>query len=186
MLSAHGEGVSATPTPPGQTDACENIAVPQTSLAGSNKNSDWNSSSLIWKITIWFYVIFTFLVKKRKLPKNVPCTWTCILQSLFWVVIRLWSHNDLYYVPFENTYYYRQQGKVMFSRVPTRTGKPGKVGRHFPVREQSGNFEQTGKVRENYTKYRKTERISEKNYLLFFNDIQMNCVLFAKMDKVFS
>ena len=41
-------------------------------------------------------------------------------------------------------------------RVPTRTGKPGKMGRHFPVREKSGNFEQTGKVRENHTKYRKT------------------------------
>ena len=33
-------------------------------------------------------------------------------------------------------------------RVPTRTGKPGKMGKHFPVREKSGNFEQTGKVRE--------------------------------------
>ena len=42
-------------------------------------------------------------------------------------------------------------------RVPTRTGKPGKIGRHFPVREKSGNFEQTGKVRENHTKYWKTE-----------------------------
>ena len=37
------------------------------------------------------------------------------------------------------------------TRVPTRTGKtgkPGKMERHFPVREKSGNFEQTGKVRE--------------------------------------
>ena len=32
-------------------------------------------------------------------------------------------------------------------RVPTPTGEPGKMGRHFPVREKSGNFEQTGKVR---------------------------------------
>ena len=39
------------------------------------------------------------------------------------------------------------------TRVPTRTGKPGKMGRHFPVREKIGNFEQTGKVRENHTKY---------------------------------
>ena len=39
-------------------------------------------------------------------------------------------------------------------RVPTRTGK---MGRYFPVREKSGNFEQTGKVRENHTKYWKTE-----------------------------
>ena len=36
---------------------------------------------------------------------------------------------------------------VHIFRVPTRTGKPGKMGRHFPVREKSGNFEQTGKVR---------------------------------------
>ena len=38
-----------------------------------------------------------------------------------------------------------------YYRVPTwtgKTGKPGKMGRHFPVREKSGNFEQTGKVRE--------------------------------------
>ena len=45
------------------------------------------------------------------------------------------------------------------SRVPTRTGKPGKMGRHFPVREKSGNFEHTGKVRENHTKYWKTQEI---------------------------
>ena len=55
----------------------------------------------------------------------------------------------------------RQGNKVLhFSRVPTQTGKPGKpgkMGRHFPVREKSGNFEQTGKVRENHTKYWKTE-----------------------------
>ena len=57
------------------------------------------------------------------------------------------------------------------SRVPTRTGKPGKMGRHFPVREKSGNFEQTGKVRENHTKYWKTQGISDKYYYLFFSDI---------------
>ena len=51
-------------------------------------------------------------------------------------------------------------------RVPTRTGKPGKMERHFPVREKSGNFEQTGKVRENHTKYRKILGTSDKYYLL--------------------
>ena len=42
-------------------------------------------------------------------------------------------------------------GHMHACRVPTRTGKPGKpgkMGKHFPVREKSGNFEQTGKVRE--------------------------------------
>ena len=48
---------------------------------------------------------------------------------------------------------------LFFHRVPTRTGKPRKMGRHFPVREKSGNFEQTGKVRKNHTKYWKTQGI---------------------------
>ena len=43
----------------------------------------------------------------------------------------------------------------------------GKMGRHFPVRKKSGNFEQTEKVRENHTKYGKTQGISSKCYLLF-------------------
>ena len=56
-------------------------------------------------------------------------------------------------------------------RVPTQTGKPGKMGRHFPVREKSGNFEQTGKVRENHTKYWKNIREFQKNVMLSFSDI---------------
>ena len=48
-------------------------------------------------------------------------------------------------------YSFQKQMHEYNLRVPTRTGKPGKpgkMGRHFPVREKSGNFEQTGKVRE--------------------------------------
>ena len=56
---------------------------------------------------------------------------------------------------FENGWPIRTSERQL--RVPTRTGKPGEMGRHFPVREKSGNFEQTGKVRENHTKYWKTE-----------------------------
>ena len=51
-------------------------------------------------------------------------------------------------VLFSTFYFYNNH---FYVRVPTRTGKPGKpgkMGRHFPVREKSGNFEQTGKVRE--------------------------------------
>ena len=64
----------------------------------------------------------------------------------------------------------RGWGCVWSDRVPTRTGKPGKMGRHFPVREKSGNCDQTGKVRENHTKYWKTEGISDKYYMLFSSD----------------
>ena len=68
-------------------------------------------------------------------------------------------------------------------RAPSRTGK---MGRHFPVREKSRNFEQTGKVRESYTKYWKTlENFRQKSFVVF-SDIQMNCILFARMDQVFS
>ena len=60
------------------------------------------------------------------------------------------------------------------------------MGRYFPVREKSGNFEQTGKVRRNSTKYWKTQGISGKCYLLFFSDILMNGILFDTMDNIFS
>ena len=49
--------------------------------------------------------------------------------------------------------------------VPTGTGKPGKMGRHFPVREKSGNFYQTGKVREFYTKYWKISEFEKIDLL---------------------
>ena len=52
-------------------------------------------------------------------------------------------------------------------QVSTETAKPGKMGRHFPVMEKSGNFEQTGKVRENQTKYLKTEEIEDKCFCNF-------------------
>ena len=66
--------------------------------------------------------------------------------------------------------YWKSQGKV---REFCQSGKVGtlKMERHFPVREKSGNFEQTGKVRENQTKYWKSQGISDKYYLLFFSDI---------------
>ena len=53
---------------------------------------------------------------------------------------------------------------------PTRTGNR-KMGRHFPVRENSWDFEQTGKLRENHTKFWETQGISDKSYLLSFSDI---------------
>ena len=55
---------------------------------------------------------------------------------------------------------------VLLSPVPLCMHHQGshpdwKMGRHFPVREKSGNFEQTGKVRKNHTKYWKIQRISD-------------------------
>ena len=42
------------------------------------------------------------------------------------------------------------------------------MGRHFAVKKNAENFEQTGKVRENHTKYWKNKEISDKCYLLFY------------------
>ena len=42
--------------------------------------------------------------------------------------------------------------------VPTGTGKPGKMERHSPVKEKSGNFVKTGKDREFYSKYWKNQK----------------------------
>ena len=47
-------------------------------------------------------------------------------------------------------------GMHLWNMVPTGTGKkgePGKMRRHFSVREKSGNFAKTRKVREFYSKY---------------------------------
>ena len=42
--------------------------------------------------------------------------------------------------------------------------KTWKMGRHFPVWEKSGNFEQTRKVRENHTK--KTGKVRGNSHIL--------------------
>ena len=76
------------------------------------------------------------------------------------------------------------QNVLKITRVPTRTGKPGKMGRHFPVREKSGNFEQTGKVRGNHTKYWKTQGISDKYYFLVI--FKLTVYYFAEMHQIFS
>ena len=65
--------------------------------------------------------------------------------------------------------------------VPTLTGKPGKMGKHFPVREKSencvnrleksGNFTQNiGKLGEFYVKYWKSEDILASFYIYCFSD----------------
>ena len=46
-----------------------------------------------------------------------------------------------------------------------------KMGRHFPVREKSGNFEQTGKVREHHTKYWKIQADFRKILFVIFSNV---------------
>ena len=114
--------------------------------------------------------------------KNVELILYLILRLNCWYLLQqIWANDE---VPHSCAKCFP------FPRVPTRTGKPGKpgkMGRHFPVREKSGNFEQTGKVRENCTKYWKTQGIWDKYYLIFlyiiFSDISMNCVLLLKWIK---
>ena len=56
-------------------------------------------------------------------------------------------------------------------RIPTWTEKPGKMGRHFPVREKSGNFDQTGKVREKAAKIKQNTgklREFQTNVICYF------------------
>ena len=79
------------------------------------------------------------------------------------------------------------------NRVPTRTGKPGKpgkMGRHFPVREKSGNFEQTGKVREKSGKItQNTGKLREfqTNIIFYFLVVfKLSVYYFAKMHQIFS
>ena len=61
--------------------------------------------------------------------------------------------------------------------VPTRTGKPGKMRKLFPIEEKSGNFEQTGKVREFYLKYWKNEEILASFSFYFFSTLLIEVYL---------
>ena len=78
-------------------------------------------------------------------------------------------------------------------RVPIRTGKPGKpgkMGRHFPVREKSGNFEQTGKVRGKsgiITQNTGKLREFQTNIIFYFLVIfKLTVYYFAEMHQIFS
>ena len=121
--------------------------------------------SLIWSFNSKFVVI-----RRPKLNSVVIQT----LNSKFYVIwilcIRTYSVNRTCFRLFWHIHRLPCLRCHTSYRVPTRTGKPGKpgkMGRHFPVREKSGNFEQTGKVRENHTKYWKTEINWDKYYLIF-------------------
>ena len=59
-------------------------------------------------------------------------------------------------------------GSLITVRVPTQTGKPGKMERHFSVREKSENFEQTRKVRVNQGK---SHKILENSGIVIFSNI---------------
>ena len=84
---------------------------------------------------------------KRRAGKRSLC------KGIFWSVVNSFEKGG-------------KKKKERF-RFPTRTGKPGKMERHLPIREKSGHFEQIGKVGENHTKYWKIQGMSEKCYLLF-------------------
>ena len=60
------------------------------------------------------------------------------------------------------------------SRSHWKTWKNGKA---FSVKEKSGNFEQTGKVIENHTKYKKSWGISDKCYVLAIFKLTMYYLL---------
>ena len=66
------------------------------------------------------------------------------------------------------TYLKKSNYNFNLHRVPTQTGKPGKMEKLFPVREKSGNFVQTGKVREIWTKYWKSQGNLENFYFLCY------------------
>ena len=104
------------------------------------------------------HVIFVKNKQQQKTPKTVVDVIMLICE------MKEWEKFHCIKVVFRRSN--RRRGgsivdlqRKLTHRVPTRTGKPGKMGRHFPVRERSGNFEQSGKVRENHTKYWKTRGI---------------------------
>ena len=64
-----------------------------------------------------------------------------------------------------------------FTMIPTPTGKPGKIGEHFPVREKSRNFAKMGKVREFDQKYWKNQKKIILEFFLNTGKVREICQL---------
>ena len=127
------------------------------------------STCLLQKPCFWVYFTSVFWKMSRFRRNSMYLSCSDNFKTCFWIV-----ESRLCLLAFVHENRRSLLSLLTFNRVPTRTGKPGKpgkMGRHFPVREKSGNFEQTGKVRENHRKYWKTQGISDKYYFLFFSDI---------------
>ena len=100
---------------------------------------------------------------KRPLPVRVIFWFLYVFKNIKRHIMTDCSVRNKFWNPSDRTMIF-QTGRP-FSWFPTWTGKtrkPGKMRKLFPVREKSGNFEQTGKVREFYPKYWKNERILPK------------------------
>ena len=79
------------------------------------------------------------------------CIASCVTGTAKWYAVSMITRKVILSVKLIFSVWGTFSFKEDQIRVPTRTGKPvkpGKMGRHFPVREKSGNFEQTGKVGE--------------------------------------
>ena len=117
--------------------------------------SDCYNAQINWSILVTFFLLMYRLIlwDRCEWMLNQPVRERSHLSTrcrqIVHVRVSVWLYRNI--VPGEGLYRRLFDGYVVCDRVPTRTGKPGKpgkMGRHFPVREKSGNFEQTGKVRE--------------------------------------
>ena len=74
--------------------------------------------------------------------------------------------------------------KCLLFRVPTRTGKPVKMREHFPVRERSGNSEQTKKSQgKSYKILEKFENFRQMLFIIFkwyLNELYMHIITTRK------
>ena len=71
---------------------------------------------------------------------------------------------------FDKSIFYQRWQTCIIAQimVPTPTGKLGKMGEHFPVREKQGNFEQTGKVGESYNLTKIAGKLGNFRQFVFF------------------
>ena len=88
------------------------------------------------------------LLEEKREHSRFPLDRAVLLCSL-WIMSE-WSMEEIqnmYELNVDKIWRYRI--KVNVARIPTRTGKPGKIGRHFPARE---------KVREFWTDWKSQEK----------------------------
>ena len=122
----------------------------------------------------WLYTLV-----QRGSPNTAQCDWRENVFNSAWSDLPEYWGQDHRKLSHFNVKFYQ-------FRVPTRTGKSGKMGRHFPAREKSWNFEQIGKVREITQNTGKLRKFQTNVICYFLVIAKWICVLFATFDQVSS
>ena len=140
--------------------------------------NDWNNGTArekvvkLWRGKKWEpcsheILIYRVCINYWQIPKREK---QCSIVSLSYMYMNCVDQRMSTY---RKAWYVMKCSKriLVYYSVPTRTGKLGKWEGIFQSAQKSGNFEQTGKVLENHTKYWKSQENFRQMLFIIFSAI---------------